>query len=353
MKELQEIYGKLGDDASRFIFEKRLLYSVSKDLKFLEEMVSGEMDRYGNCDAMNKLMKWLEDWEGKIYVFGAGFSGQEIVKTLKRCGIQVEHILDNNQSVWGQLREKIEVVSPDILNRLKRDTFRVIVGANVCTGYADEIFHQLVQMGIDQKDIYYAGTDWWLGDEPQYFDREIMIPCEHEVFIDGGSLDGGDSRHFMEWCGGSYDRIYAFEPDEENYKKVEKLSTMYKNLVPCMEGLWSKTTELSFSSGIRENSRISGSGSSKVKVVSIDEKLDGKPATFIKMDIEGSEMEALCGAEQTIRKYQPKLAICVYHKPEDIIDIPKKILEMNPAYKLYLRHYSYLHTETVLYAVME
>lgn len=69
------------------------------------------------------------------------------------------------------------------------------------------------------------------------------------------------------------------------------------------------------------------------------------------MDIEGSEMEALKGAENTIGKYKPRLAICVYHKPEDIIEIPLKILELNPEYKLYLRHYSYIHTETVLYAI--
>ncbi len=71
------------------------------------------------------------------------------------------------------------------------------------------------------------------------------------------------------------------------------------------------------------------------------------------MDIEGSELKALEGATETIRKYKPKLAICVYHKPEDIIEIPKKILELNPNYKLWLRHYSYVDTETVLYAIDE
>ena len=71
------------------------------------------------------------------------------------------------------------------------------------------------------------------------------------------------------------------------------------------------------------------------------------------MDIEGSEGKALLGARKTITENKPKLAICVYHKPEDIIELPQIVLDMNPNYKLYLRHYSYTDTETVLYAIDE
>ena len=73
--------------------------------------------------------------------------------------------------------------------------------------------------------------------------------------------------------------------------------------------------------------------------------------TFIKMDIEGAELEALKGARNIITKYRPKLAICLYHKPEDIITIPKYIKSLLPEYKLYVRHYSNNTGEFVLYAV--
>ena len=70
------------------------------------------------------------------------------------------------------------------------------------------------------------------------------------------------------------------------------------------------------------------------------------------MDIEGAELEALHGAEQTIKVYKPKLAISVYHRLKDINDLPEIILGYNPRYKFYLRHYSLLSTsETVLYAI--
>ena len=62
-------------------------------------------------------------------------------------------------------------------------------------------------------------------------------------------------------------------------------------------------------------------------------------------------MNALIGAEETIRKYKPKLAISLYHKPEDIWEIPAYIISLQKGYRLYLRHYSPWHEETVLYAV--
>ena len=73
--------------------------------------------------------------------------------------------------------------------------------------------------------------------------------------------------------------------------------------------------------------------------------------TLVSMDIEGMELNVLQGLEQCIKKNRPVLAICVYHKPEDIIELPLKVLEMVPDYRLYLRHYSYVETETVMYAI--
>ena len=79
--------------------------------------------------------------------------------------------------------------------------------------------------------------------------------------------------------------------------------------------------------------------------------MGSRKVTFLKMDIEGSELAALRGAERIIREQRPKLAICVYHKPEDLWEIPSLLLSYHPDYKLYLRHYSINETETVLYAI--
>lgn len=89
-----------------------------------------------------------------------------------------------------------------------------------------------------------------------------------------------------------------------------------------------------------------------VKTISIDEMLEGEKCTFIKMDIEGAEMEALQGAQKSISKYYPKLAISIYHKDDDLWKIPYYIKKTWPEYKLYIRHYTYVTTETVLYATV-
>ena len=87
-----------------------------------------------------------------------------------------------------------------------------------------------------------------------------------------------------------------------------------------------------------------------LEVVALDDVIDDS-VTFIKMDIEGSELKALEGAKGLIKKYKPKLAISVYHKPEDIVELPLYIKTLIPEYKLYLRHYSNFYRETILYAI--
>lgn len=86
-------------------------------------------------------------------------------------------------------------------------------------------------------------------------------------------------------------------------------------------------------------------------MINIDAVPECKNATFIKMDIEGMEWDALHGAVETIKRNHPKLAICIYHSDEDMIRIVEYIHEIAPEYKLYVRHHSKREYETVLYAV--
>lgn len=343
-RAIKSIYDALRDDVSRMIFLKRLEYSISGRKEAIFEMVDAEIERGGSDDIMYRLLQWLERHSGKVTVFGAGFAGGQICSALRRHHIKIDNIADNNEELWGNIRGDIEVISPASIDRNNL----VIIGVNSCV---KEIFKQLISLGIGQERIFAPDKQWWIGATPQYFDPEILSPGMNEVFVDGGSLDGSDSFNFIEWCKGAYKAIYAFEPDGESLRKLYELAEKNKHMQVFEEGLWSEEAALSFSSGKAENCAVSADGDSVIRVTSIDKKLEGKKISFIKMDIEGSEMEALLGAADTIRKQRPKLAICVYHKPEDIIEIPEKILEMNPAYKLYLRHYSYVDTETVLYAV--
>ena len=115
-------------------------------------------------------------------------------------------------------------------------------------------------------------------------------------------------------------------------------------------GAWSESAYLTFEEN-EDSSKINNEGSTKIKVNAMDNMFLEQPVSFIKMDIEGAEKEALMGAKKIIQKYKPKLAVCVYHKPEDIVRLPLLINEILPEYKIFLRHYTEFHIETVCYAI--
>jgi len=191
-----------------------------------------------------------------------------------------------------------------------------------------------------------------------YFENGIIELSQQEVFIDGGAYNGDTVGEFIKQTSGKFKKIYSFEPDDESYselvKNVRDIKDI-KDIIPMPYGLWNKKDILKFQKGLTpEGNRIldSNYGSIDIPVISIDEAIKEDIPTFIKMDIEGAELKALEGAEKTIVKNKPKLAICVYHKPLDIIDIPLYIKQLVPEYKLYLRHYSNSHLDTILYAIL-
>ena len=121
------------------------------------------------------------------------------------------------------------------------------------------------------------------------------------------------------------------------------LDFMHVSIEPY--GLWSKSGNRSFiingaGTNCSEETNARGGGTI-IPVVSLDEYLKEKHVTFIKMDIEGSEMEALRGAEHIIRTQHPKLAISVYHCRDDVWRVPMLLLEYYPAYRLYYRVYAF------------
>ncbi|WP_026491286.1 FkbM family methyltransferase [Butyrivibrio sp. XPD2002] len=95
-----------------------------------------------------------------------------------------------------------------------------------------------------------------------------------------------------------------------------------------------------------------GQDNISIKICSIDDTPECEGASFIKMDIEGAEWDALHGAEKTICRNKPKLALCIYHSDEDMIRIAEYIHELVPEYRLYVRHHTRRNHETVLYAVI-
>lgn len=188
----------------------------------------------------------------------------------------------------------------------------------------------------------------------QYFDF-FKYAGEKETFVDGGVYDMGSVKGFLQWCKGNYERIYAFEPEQSNYGRCKETAEQWEHVSLFNCGLLDRQGSIGFTSGLGGASRIENRQQDfypdyDIAVMDLDSVVKGEKVTFIKMDIEGAEAKALLGARHIITKQKPKLAICVYHKPEDIIALPALVLGMRPDYQIAFRHYSLRDTETVMYA---
>lgn len=189
---------------------------------------------------------------------------------------------------------------------------------------------------------------------PHYF-NDILQYTKDDVFVDCGAYTGDTILGFSNKTGNGYRKIYALEPDEDNYKVLLETVKQYDihSVETIKKGCWSKKATLNFTSnGILSNINESVSNLS-IEVDKLDNLVKEEKVTLIKMDIEGSELEALKGTQNILLTSKPNLAICVYHKPEDLITIPQFIQSLVPEYTFYLRHHQNVSWDTVLYAVIK
>lgn len=187
----------------------------------------------------------------------------------------------------------------------------------------------------------------------QYFNELIELSSE-ESFVDCGAYYGDTIIPFLKKVENKFDSIYAFEPDRKNCEILRRNINNcngLQNIQIIEKGCWSEPAVLGFKSDGGLSAFSETESDFFVEVESVDNIVGDSRVTFIKMDIEGSELQALYGASQTILRNKPKLAICVYHKPEDLITIPQYLYQLNPNYRFYLRHHQFISWECVLYAI--
>ena len=179
---------------------------------------------------------------------------------------------------------------------------------------------------------------------------EVLPLSDNETIMDLGAYDGDTVREFLTVTNGKYNKIFALEPDEKNFRKLERKTEGLENLIRLNIGAWDKKETLYFAKKSGRNSRLEDGGV-PVEFDSVDNIADCE-ITFIKMDIEGAELKALEGAKNTVRKYKPKLYVCAYHRNEDMFALPFKIKELYEGYKIYFRQHPYIPAwESNFYAI--
>jgi FkbM family methyltransferase len=204
---------------------------------------------------------------------------------------------------------------------------------------------------------------WQSNDEKQYQYHKGSVNIKvmpDDIVIDGGGCYGETALDFANKAGDN-GMVYSFEFVPENvdvFKKNLDLNPTIKNNIEIVQkALWDDSNNDLFVVFNGGASSVYNSEPTKydmrIPSISIDEFVKERnlpKEDFIKMDIEGAELEALKGAKETMQKFKPRLAICIYHKTEDIVMIPAYIKEIVPEYNLYLNHYTDFKGDTVLYA---
>ena len=209
-----------------------------------------------------------------------------------------------------------------------------------------EVFEKVInfKMSFD----YDFMEDFTNNHEGQYFDKELIPEMKDITFVDGGGYVGDTTTEVIKNYP-DFTKIYLIEPIAENIRIAKRELGHHKNIEFLTCGVSNKKATLHFNEE-KSFSTIYGKGTNSVEVDTIDNLIKEK-VDFIKLDIEGAEQDAIDGAKETIKKYKPVLAICVYHKAEDWYKIPQKVLAIEEEYDIYLRHYMEGIFESVMYFI--
>lgn len=349
------------------------------------------------------LLRRLRKFE-KIGIFGAGTLGTSFYRKLKSQGVVVSCYIDNDaQKNELVISDGVLCYRPENLPYSKEDMLVLI-----CTRYYDDIYVQLRAAGFQnilipmskktgfQQQLRELGKETVLKNlfctidcmsdvescrilvrlieerlknenlygqfqdiisSPQYFPTDIVSPDGQEVFVDCGAYNGDIISDFLEFENESFEKYIGFELSAHNYSglvnRIEKDYPDLKNrFVAINKGVSDRCEKITYCD-MGESTSIGSDKGVEGQLTTIDKELAGSRVTFIKMDIEGEELAALNGARESISRWMPTLAICIYHKPDDFWTIPRFVMENWPDYKLFIRHHTAVTDETVLYAVRD
>jgi FkbM family methyltransferase len=350
-------------------------------------------------DVMASVPAGLTDGKIKTGLYGLGFLGKWALPQLRRAGVRIGACYDANQALNGTVFESAPVYSPQQL-KLAAPEFVLIAARHAVA----PVSGMLTSLGIAHAsyDAWHVATnfqafrrvhDQILGDDrskevlravlmamlsgqkrycaavyekDQYFGLPDFCGAELETFVDAGAFAGDSLERFIWAQNGTFAKIYAFEPGARQFAalrtRVERLTKEWAFESDSIElinaGLGETESSVSAVSNggqitnltLRDNP---GAAGEKIKVVSLDHFLQGRRVSLLKADVEGMEMALLKGARETIGRHKPKLAISVYHYPNDIPDIANYLAALVPDYRFALRHHSPQLMETVLYCWLD
>lgn len=337
-----------------------------------------------------------DDFAKGISLFGAGMVGEWAVGYLQKQGAVVRSFLDNDPRKNGTSVSGIKVSLPEeaavdgvdsvlitarhyvreistqlsgkFTNLISFDAYFIVQNysriANVRDSLLEDeksrvvfnaILHSMLTSSLD--------ACYEVVEKHMYFSLPQFSGNFEETYVDAGAFVGDSMESFIWENLGTFGHLYAFEPGERQFAalqaRTKRLVTEWA-IDPAKislekAGLSDSNTELSCTyvteDALRHGLSASGadSGSARVPVYTLDSYLNGRKATFLKVDIEGMEMAFLRGARETICNHRPKIAICIYHYPSDLYEIIEFLQDLSLGYKFSVRWHAPVFGDFVLY----
>ncbi len=333
---------------------------------------------------MTDLWSYLKNCEKPIVIYGTGNGADKVIDRLNADKTKISGIFASDGfkkgkifrgftvSAYSELAEKhpemvivmcfgssiIEVI--DNIKRLMQKHTVFVADVPV---YGDNIFdlafarenaekikavYSLLNDELSKK-VFENTILFKLTGKPHYL-FEIETPRsevfsllglnDKENFLDLGAYNGDTVLEFTQNVK-NYSAITALEPDSRNFRKLCENTSSLKNML-CINGAAGEFCGKSNISSQHGRGVNLGAGNNKIDTFTIDALSKKNPPTFIKIDVEGAESGVLDGGKSTILALKPKMHIAVYHRSEDIFEIPLKIHKLCPSYKIFMRHHAYL-----------
>ncbi len=349
-----------------------------------------------------------------LVLFGAGGLGRKTLAGLRNLGLEPLAFADNNPSLWNKSVDGLQVLSPQEAaqqfghqaafiitiwragggHRLAHTRQQLLdLGCSTVTSFAHlfckhpntflpyyclDLPYKICQQSDEVRKAftlwadeasrreYLAQLRWRLlldfdglpspVAHEQYFPPDLFSLSSDEVFVDCGAFDGDTLKSFLNRRGERFKGFIALEPDPVNFQKLESyvstLDNRLKNRITLSRlAAAAEQGKLYFEATGTAAATVSATGTLAVDCAPLDEILNGLQPTYIKMDIEGGEPDALLGAQTVIRQTAPILAICVYHRQNHLWQIPLFIQPLSDQYCFFLRSHNEEGWDLVLYAV--
>lgn len=337
-------------DKKVFLFGAGLCGNIYVELFSRHEMpLAGVIDNYKETIKGMPVLRMEQvaqryDLSKCIFVISAPRSKNEILKTLsKYVGANqiynfaiTRYTFPHNELISARkylLEHKSQLV--DVYGMLADDQSRYVM-ENILRGRMSARYSDFER--VRTKEFYHPS--------------DLLTFSNAEVMVELGSNDGETLQEFIDLCP-NFKKAYCFEADKVCIKKLEKITEPFGErikIVPYIAWDQHETLDFTCNDGDGSSKVAAHGGGDLMETALVDEEVLEK-ITYMKMDIEGSEMRALRGSTRQIEQNKPRLAISVYHRNEDIVDIPQFLRSLRPDYQLYLRHHGWDDSDTVLYAI--